>query len=444
MSDSFYRAFEEKFRGSRSLIRSRLDIYRAFISPLKQICSDARGLDLGCGRGEWLEVLQEEGIEPLGIDLDEGMLEACRELHLPTMKGDAVAYLTGLPSESQAVISAFHMVEHIPFGQLQLVVSESIRVLKPGGLLIMETPNPENIAVATRDFYLDPTHQRPIPPLLLSFLTEYYGFHRSKILRLQQSTSLEKNNNPSLMDVFAGSSPDYAVIAQKAATYTHLAAFDAAFSEEYGLPLHVLTSRYDAAQIAKVQQAQDKAQLAHDIAQQAEGRAQQAEERAQQAEERAQRAHDIAKQAVEKTQHALDNAQRAEATSIQYLGQLQAVYASSSWRMMAPIRRIAQLLKKIPGLRKLVVIAKNPLAHGILFVQRRPILRKIFTNFFSGLKHNPSTSHSVGKRILNTEEAAKVTISPAQFTQQTDFSPPSTEDILKRIKKELQTHHPEC
>ena len=178
MSDNFYRAFEERHRGPRELILSRLAVYRPFISPLKLINLAPPAIDLGCGRGEWLELLLDEGFSPLGIDQDEEMLQGCREQNLPAQQGDAVAYLATLPNESQAVISAFHVVEHISFDQLRTVVSEAFRVLKPGGLLIMETPNPENIVVATRNFYLDPTHLRPIPPQLLSFLPEYYGFAR--------------------------------------------------------------------------------------------------------------------------------------------------------------------------------------------------------------------------------------------------------------------------
>ena len=88
----------------------------------------------------------------------------------------------------------------------------------PGGLLIMETPNPENIVVATRNFYLDPTHQRPIPPMLLAFVAEYAGFARVKTLRLQESKELVNKGDVSLQDVFAGASPDYAVVAQKTCT----------------------------------------------------------------------------------------------------------------------------------------------------------------------------------------------------------------------------------
>ena len=139
-------------------------------------------------------------------------------------------YLSALPDESQAVVSAFHVVEHITFDQLGTLVAEALRVLKPGGLLIMETPNPENIVVATRNFYLDPTHQRPIPSMLLAFVAEYAGFSRVKTLRLQESKELVNKGDVSLQDVFAGASPDYAVVAQKHAPEDVLALTSDPFS----------------------------------------------------------------------------------------------------------------------------------------------------------------------------------------------------------------------
>jgi O-antigen chain-terminating methyltransferase len=136
-------------------------------------------------------------------------------------------------------------VEHIDFEELTSVVIESLRVLKPGGLMVLETPNPENIGVATSNFYLDPTHRRPIPPQLLSFLAGHYGFPRVKVLRLQEAAALRTETRPTLRDVIHGVSPDYAVIAQKAASPEEMQLFDTAFNREYGLPLDTLLQRFD-------------------------------------------------------------------------------------------------------------------------------------------------------------------------------------------------------
>lgn len=162
MSSDFYRAFEDKFRGAREVIKARLKVYLPFIKPLKDIYPDASAVDLGCGRGEWLELLAENGFSAQGVDLDDGMLAACRELGLRVQTGEAVAFLKSLPDQSQAVISGFHLAEHIPFDDLQALVEESLRVLRPAGVLILETPNPENIVVGTSSFYLDPTHRKSV------------------------------------------------------------------------------------------------------------------------------------------------------------------------------------------------------------------------------------------------------------------------------------------
>jgi hypothetical protein len=111
--------------------------------------------------------------------------------------------------------------------------------------LILETPNPENIRVGATSFYLDPTHQRPLPPGLLSFLPKHYGFARVKIIRLQESPDLVEGRRIALSDVLGGVSPDYAVIAQKAAEASVMTATGRAFEAEYGLTLEALVGRFD-------------------------------------------------------------------------------------------------------------------------------------------------------------------------------------------------------
>ncbi|WP_431482034.1 methyltransferase domain-containing protein [Pseudomonas thivervalensis] len=275
MSKNFYRAFEDIHRGSRDLIRKRQEVYLPFINPLKALYPQCLALDLGCGRGEWLELIQSQGFLPRGVDVDEGMLQACQALGLPAEYGDALEALAALGDESQVVVSAFHLVEHIPFTSLQQLVSEALRVLKPAGLLIMETPNPENLLVGTNSFYLDPTHEKPIPHLLLSFLTEYTGFSRSKLVRLQESAALHDVPQLTLMEVLDGVSPDYAIIAQKTAGVEQLAVFDPYFDRTYGLSLETLAERYEqhlerrfraALEDSSLQQIQHLKEIQHEVA----------------------------------------------------------------------------------------------------------------------------------------------------------------------------------
>lgn len=244
--DLFYRRFEDKHRGSRELITQRLSFYLPFLSPLGTIYPKCDALDLGCGRGEWLELIsQQTSFKALGIDLDAGMLEICQQNGLNVLNGDALAYLDRLESASQGLITGFHIAEHLPFDLLRTMVSKAHDVLKPGGLLILETPNPENIVVGTSEFYMDPTHQQPIPPNLLAFIAEYYGFKRVKIVRLQELKEYNSVEAPiSLIDVFTGVSPDYAIVAQKDADPLTLTQFDDVFSRNYGVTLEELAERH--------------------------------------------------------------------------------------------------------------------------------------------------------------------------------------------------------
>lgn len=249
MTFGFYRALEDRYRGDRNLIKSRLRVYLPFVEPLKKAYPKASVLDLGCGRGEWLELLQENGIDSLGVDLDEGMLEACQQIGLHVKRENAIDFLQSLPDNSHSVISGFHLAEHLDFADLQALVKESLRVLKPCGLLVLETPNPENLVVASSNFYLDPTHQKPLPPELLAFLPEYYGFKRVKTLRLQEPKEIDSDKDLSLLDVFNGVSLDYAIIAQKYAdakllTDDCLMLVDEAFSKGYGITLEAVATRY--------------------------------------------------------------------------------------------------------------------------------------------------------------------------------------------------------
>ena len=245
MEDNFYRDFEERFYAPREIIKELRKVYIPFCEPLVEIYNKDKVFDIGCGRGEWLELMSEIGFKAYGCDIDEGMLRACYERGLSATKQEAVSFLKSLPDESHVVISAFHVIEHISFDDLRTLVSESLRVLKPGGLLILETPNIENINVAANNFYLDPTHKRPIPPLMLSYLPEYYGFKRVKLLRLQESLELATKDNIKLIDILKGVSPDIAVVAQKNASVEIMSLFNQTFNENYGIALDNLAERYD-------------------------------------------------------------------------------------------------------------------------------------------------------------------------------------------------------
>lgn len=171
--DALYLTFEDEYRGSRGNVKDRLRVY---LPSLAERGITDRILDIGCGRGEWLELLRDESFAARGIDVNKVMIEACRTRGLDVTEADAIAHLRSLPPDGLRLITSFHLVEHLELETLLAFLDECLRVLAPGGLLILETPNPENIIVGSCNFYLDPTHKRPLPSQLLSFLLEARGF----------------------------------------------------------------------------------------------------------------------------------------------------------------------------------------------------------------------------------------------------------------------------
>jgi len=178
--DAFYVAFEDKFRGSRADIFNSLKVYLPLIEEAKIGTPESPIVDVGCGRGEWLELLRESGYTARGIDINRVMLEQCRSRGLEVIEADVIAYLRALPDDSLGAVTGFHIIEHLPFETLVQLFDETVRVLKPGGLVVFETPNPRNILVGSGDFYRDPTHKNPIHPDTISFIAESRGLINSK------------------------------------------------------------------------------------------------------------------------------------------------------------------------------------------------------------------------------------------------------------------------
>ncbi len=182
--DAFYVSFEDQFRGTREDIKGRVAVYLPLVQAAKAGLPDRPILDLGCGRGEWLELLKDHGLVGRGVDANRVMVAQCRELALDVVEGDVGGVLRGLPPKSLGALTGFHIVEHLPFRTVVALFDEALRVLMPGGFVLFETPNPENIIVGACNFYFDPTHRNPIPPEALRFVAEMRGFVRSEIMRL--------------------------------------------------------------------------------------------------------------------------------------------------------------------------------------------------------------------------------------------------------------------
>ncbi|MGK9170949.1 methyltransferase domain-containing protein [Inquilinus limosus] len=181
--DAFYVSFEDRYRGTRDDIKNRQKIY----VPHARKAAEATGgelIDIGCGRGEWLELLGENGLAASGIDLNRVMVEECHARGLKATLGDALEILRSLPERSLSAVTGFHIIEHLPFDVLVTLFDEVLRVLKPGGMVIFETPNPANLQVAAERFYMDPTHLNPLPSDLISFIATARGFSKVEVLDL--------------------------------------------------------------------------------------------------------------------------------------------------------------------------------------------------------------------------------------------------------------------
>jgi SAM-dependent methyltransferase len=169
-----YFAFQSRLRGSIDEIRERQARY------VDDFRERAPVLDLGCGRGEFLRLLADEGIEARGVDIDPDMVAFCVGEGLDVEQGDALAHLETLPSGSLGGIFCAHVIEHLTPDRLVRLLELAADRLRPGGVLIAETPNPRTL-VALSTFFADLTHVQPVHPDTLTVLARQAGFARADI-----------------------------------------------------------------------------------------------------------------------------------------------------------------------------------------------------------------------------------------------------------------------
>ncbi|MCV6589595.1 MAG: methyltransferase domain-containing protein [Marinobacterium sp.] len=217
--DAFYMAFEDRFRGARQQIEASQRIYIDYISRLTEL-GPVSVLDIGCGRGEWLTLLAAQGWQACGVDMNRVMVESCQAQGLDVTEADVIHYLQTQPDNSLSAVTGFHIIEHLPFEVLFTLCEEVLRVLKPGGMVVFETPNPENILVGSHYFYQDVTHQNPLPPLMIEFLAQYIGYSDTELLRLHEpdeSHHFAPDNDMAVaLNHHFNCGQDYALIARKA------------------------------------------------------------------------------------------------------------------------------------------------------------------------------------------------------------------------------------
>lgn len=174
--------FADRFRGSEERVRAAQSMYVARFAGMTDV------LDIGCGRGEFLEAAREAGIAALGIDLSPESVTVCRSKGLSAEHADLFEYLARQPDGSLGGIHCAQVIEHLPPARLPDLVQLASAKVRRGGLVAFETPNPECLAIFATHFYLDPTHTRPVPWPLMAFYLEEAGFGRIEVVRLSPAS----------------------------------------------------------------------------------------------------------------------------------------------------------------------------------------------------------------------------------------------------------------
>jgi len=188
-----YYLFEEKFRGSRDIIKERFKKYMRYFEGCKNV------LDIGCGRGEFLELARERGIGAKGVDVNEDMVKYCQSRGLDVVKADAIEYLESLEDKSLDGVFMAQVVEHLEPKYLVNLLKLCYRKLKFGYYIVIETVNPLSLS-SLMNFYADLTHKKPVHPDTLKFLLEYVGFRDIEIRfheELSSNIKLAKIENES-------------------------------------------------------------------------------------------------------------------------------------------------------------------------------------------------------------------------------------------------------
>jgi len=230
---ALYLSFEDLHRGNREDIKARQKNYLTFFKGCKNI------LDIGCGRGEFLEVLKEAGVPAKGIDMNPAMITACRTAGLDAEQGNGLDHLAKSPAGHYDGIFCAQVVEHLTWPQILTLLKAAFEKLPSGGKLLMETINPQCLTTFSGLFYLDPTHVNPVHPLTLQFACQAVGFKSAEILysseipdemKLREVDFFRRvgdisdkfinvlNNNVLQLNELLYAPQDYAIIATKGVT----------------------------------------------------------------------------------------------------------------------------------------------------------------------------------------------------------------------------------
>jgi SAM-dependent methyltransferase len=213
--------FMDEHRGAVAEVASRAGGY------LDLLAGAAPVLDLGCGRGELLGLLQARGVAARGIEADPALVASCRRAGLEVTEGDVVEALRATPSGSLGAVVAVHLLEHLPAATWMTVLGEASRALRPGGVLVVECPNPGALRVGASLFWLDPTHHVPVHPEALAFVARAVGLEavETRFLHefpanqslVRQGQSTEVRELAARLDAWLSAPRDFSLVAHKPA-----------------------------------------------------------------------------------------------------------------------------------------------------------------------------------------------------------------------------------
>jgi SAM-dependent methyltransferase len=188
--DEFYKHFEDKFRGDPLALIDRLS--RRYRTRLESVFNERLNgtletsvpviMDLGCGRGEFLNLARDIGYKTIGVDFGSAMVREAQQRGHEVYRSDILSFLKTSPDASYDVISMFHVIEHCQASYSFQVFAEAARTLKAGGVLVVETPSIFSLWVTARQFYLDPTHTQPVHPEYMSFMAFNVGFSNTELI----------------------------------------------------------------------------------------------------------------------------------------------------------------------------------------------------------------------------------------------------------------------
>lgn len=191
-ADDFYTFHQDRLRGFYEEVQTRQSVYLKYLNGIpKSLQNTNYFLDIGFGRGEFIDLLTQNKLKNIeGVDINKEYVLKAKQKGYQAYHDDGLRYLY-LSDKKYYGISAFHVIEHIEFHKLFDLLLVCSKKIAPGGVLIMETPNIENIRVGSSSFFLDPSHKLKLPSLLIKTLLKYFGFRKIEFLYLQQDKHKE-------------------------------------------------------------------------------------------------------------------------------------------------------------------------------------------------------------------------------------------------------------